>query len=160
VLPSLHSAVNTKKRESVMRLFIAGIVAFGLLAGSAAFAQDKKVRSVLGNQRVEAEDPITKPGQERAAVALTPEMRAYLDELQRRDEPKQNAKRAAMVKAEQRRARLASQAWYGVSNLRPTANPFPITSSYSPHWAGSYNDFVWYGASAPIYVEQPLIYRR
>jgi len=94
------------------------------------------------------------------AVALTPEMRAYLDELQRRDDPKQNAIRAAMVKAEQRRARLASQAWYGYSNLRPIANPFPITSSYSPHWAGSYNDFIWYGSSTPLYFEQSIIYTR
>jgi hypothetical protein len=130
-----------------MRLFIAGIAVVGLLAGSFASAQDKSVLKVA-------------PGQQRAATGLTPEMRAYLDELQRRDEPKQNAKRAAMVKAEQRRARLASQAWYGVSNLRPIANPFPITSSYSPHWSGGYNDFTWYGASAPLYYEQSIIYRR
>lgn len=129
-----------------MRLFIAGVAVVGLLAGSVAPAQDKSVKVA--------------PGQQRPAAGLTPEMRAYLDELQRRDEPKQNAKRAAMLKAEQRRARLASQAWYGVSNLRPIANPFPITSTYSAHWAGSYHDFAWYGASAPIYVEQPLIYTR
>lgn len=130
-----------------MRLFIAGVAFAGLFVGSIAVAQDKSVMKVA-------------PGQERAAGALTPEMRAYLDELQRRDEPKQNAIRAAMVKAEQRRARLASQAWYGVSNLRPTANPFPITASYSPHWAGSYNDFTWYGATAPIYYEPSIIYTR
>jgi hypothetical protein len=132
-----------------MRLFIAGIAVAGLLIGNIASAQDKE-KSVIK----------AAPGQQRAATGLTPEMRAYLDELQRRDEPKQNAKRAAMLKAEQRRARLASQAWYGVSNLRPIANPFPITSSYSPHWAGSYNEFVWYGASAPLYYEPSFIYRR
>ena len=131
-----------------MRLIIAGIAIAGLLVANMASAQEKSVIKVA-------------PGQERAAAPrLTPEMRAYLDELQRRDEPKQNAKRAAMLKAEQRRARLASQAWYGVSNLRPIANPFPITSSYSPHWAGSYNDFIWYGASAPLYYEQSIIYTR
>ena len=132
-----------------MRPFIAGFAVAGLLLGGIASAQNKD-KSVLK----------VAPSQQRAAPALTPEMRAYLDELQRRDEPKQNAKRAAMVKAEQRRARLASQAWYGVSNLRPIANPFPITSSYSPHWAGSYNDFTWYGASAPIYYDQSIIYTR
>jgi hypothetical protein len=132
-----------------MRLFIAGIAVAGLFMGGIASAQDKN-KSVLK----------VAPGQERVAPALTPEMRAYLDELQRRDEPKQNAIRAAMAKAEQRRARLASQAWYGYSNLRPVANPFPITASYSPHWAGSYNDFIWYGATAPIYYEQSVIYTR
>jgi hypothetical protein len=130
-----------------MRLFIAGIAVATLLAGNIASAQEKSVVKVA-------------PGQERPADALTPEMRAYLDELQRRDDPKQNAIRAAMVKAEQRRARLASQAWYGYSNLRPIANPFPITSSYSPHWAGSYNDFIWYGSTTPLYFEQSIIYTR
>jgi len=129
-----------------MRLFIAGIAVSGLLAGSIALAQEKPGKVI--------------EGQERAAAGLTPEMRAYLDELQRRDDPKQNAKRAAMQKAEQRRMRLASQAWYGVSNLRPVANPFPITSSYSPHWAGSYNDFIWYGSSTPMYFNYSVIYTR
>jgi len=129
-----------------MRLFIAGIAVSGLLAGSIALAQEKPGKVI--------------EGQERAAAGLTPEMRAYLDELQRRDDPKQNAKRAAMQKAEQRRMRLASQAWYGVSNLRPVANPFPITSSYSPHWAGSYNDFIWYGSSTPMYFNHSVIYTR
>src|SRR5436190_20580452 len=130
-----------------MRLIIAGIAVAGLLVANFATAQDKSVVKVA-------------PGQERAAGGLTPEMRAYLDELQRRDEPKQNAKRAAMVKAEQRRARLASQEWYGVSNLRAIAKPFPIMSSYSPHWAGGYNDFTWYGASTPLYFEQSVYYTR
>lgn len=129
-----------------MRLFIAGIALLGLLSGSVAVAQERDAKVV--------------PGQERTAPVLTPEMRAYLEELQRRDVPKQNARRAAMLKAEQRRMRLASQAWYGYSNLRPIANPFPIMSSYSPHWAGSYNDFTWYGATTPIYFEQQFIYNR
>jgi hypothetical protein len=64
-----------------------------------------------------------------------------------------------MAKAEQRRARLASQAWYGISNLRPAANPFPIFSSYSPHWVSD-NEFRWYGATAPVYYKQSTIYRR
>jgi hypothetical protein len=129
-----------------MRLFIAGIAVSGLLVGSLALAQEKQGKVI--------------EGQERAAAGLTPEMRAYLDELQRNDDPKQNAKRAAMEKAEQRRMRLASQAWYGVSNLRPVANPFPITSSYSPHWAGGYNDFIWYGSSTPMYFNYSVIYTR
>jgi len=132
-----------------MRLFIAGIAFAGLSMGTIGSAQDKD-KSVIK----------VAPGQDRAAPAMTPEMRAYLDELQRRDEPKQNAIRAAMAKAEQRRARLASQAWYGVSNLRPIANPFPIYSSYSPNWTDTYNDSTWYGASAPFYYGRPVIYRR
>ena len=81
--------------------------------------------------------------------------------MQRQGDPKLNAKRAAMQKAEQRRMRLASHAWYGYSSLRPLANPYPmISSSSTPRWGSSYNDVNWYGYSTPIYFEQSVVYTR
>jgi hypothetical protein len=133
-----------------MRLLLAAIAVSTLLSGSLALAQERGEKVA--------------PGQERKAVGLTPEMRAYLDEVRRQDEPKMNAKRAAMQKAEQRRMRLAAQAWYGYSNLRPIANPCPTMSSYSPMWAGSStNEFYWYGTGGTpytVYVDQHVLYHR
>jgi hypothetical protein len=133
-----------------MRLLLAAIAATTVFSASLAFSQDREPKVI--------------PGQERKGVGLTPEMRAYLDEVRRQDEPMMNAKRAAMQKAEQRRMRLAAQAWYGYSNSRPMVNPFPIMSSYSPMWAGSsYNEFYWYGTGGSpytVYVDQHVIYNR
>jgi hypothetical protein len=40
----------------------------------------------------------------------------------------------AQARAAQRQARLASLAWYGMSNSRPQAASTPFTSRYSPVW--------------------------
>jgi hypothetical protein len=40
----------------------------------------------------------------------------------------------AQANAYQRRARLASMSWYGMSNSRPQASATPFTSRYSPVW--------------------------
>jgi hypothetical protein len=40
----------------------------------------------------------------------------------------------AIARGQQRQARLASMAWYGMSNSRPTASPTPFSSMYSPAW--------------------------
>jgi hypothetical protein len=125
-----------------MRLFIAGLAVLALCAGVVAQEKDEK----------------TAPDQERKAGGLTPEMRAYLDELRRHDEPKMNAKRVAMQKAEQRRMRLASQAWYGYSNLRPAVNPFPIYSHYAPTTADLTIGYMWYGQTPAYYIEQQPVY--
>jgi hypothetical protein len=133
-----------------MRRLLASIALLALALGSSTYAQD-------GDDRKKVE-----PGQERSA--LTPDMRAYLDELRRQDDPKLNARRAAMFKAEQRRLRLASQQWYGYSNLRPMANPTPFMGTYSPVWAGSsYNEYQWYGGGyspTTIYLGRDVYYTR
>lgn len=128
-----------------MRLLIAGLTTLALLCGSFAVAQDDDEKVIAGQER---------------AAGLTPEMRAYLDEVRRQNDPKMNAKRAAMQKAEQRRMRLASQQWYGYSTLRPIANPFPITSSYSPMWGSGDNSYLWYGYTSTAYVDQHMTYAR
>jgi hypothetical protein len=45
--------------------------------------------------------------------------------------------RKAANKAEMRGRRLATQKWFGYSNLRPTASATPFLSTYSPSWKGN-----------------------
>jgi hypothetical protein len=133
-----------------MRILLAGIAALGILLGNTTFAQESAgERKVAENQEV--------------PTNMSPEMWAYLQEMRRQDDPKLNARRAAQFKAEQRRLRLASQQWYGYSNLRPIANPMPIMGSYSPSWAGnSSSATLWYPAYYPstTFVGQRMIYAR
>jgi hypothetical protein len=59
----------------------------------------------------------------------------------------------AMARASQRQSRLASMAWYGMYNARPTAAPTPFTSLYSPVWQQpGGRPFAWYASSRPTYV--------
>lgn len=59
----------------------------------------------------------------------------------------------AFVRANQRQARLASLAWYGMYNGRPTAASTPFTSMYSPAWQQpGGRPFAWYAGSRTTYV--------
>ena len=123
------------------------------------------VLALFVTQNACAQQPV-KPVKEEMQVAPTgvsPEMWAYMQELRRQDDPKLNAQRSAQLKTQQRQARLASQQWYGLSNLRPNVNPIPYMSSYSPVWIGNTsNPFYWSagGSTNPsVYVERNVIYR-
>jgi hypothetical protein len=62
----------------------------------------------------------------------------------------------AQTRAQQRQLRMASMAWYGLSNSRPTASPTPFTTLYSPVWQmPGGRPYAWYSTSRPTY----LIYR-
>ncbi len=81
---------------------------------------------------------------------MTPEVWFYLQELRRRDDPKQAVRRKAEFRASQREKRLAARRWFGLSNLRPQVSPIPFMGTYSPHWAGnSSNAFQWNGVGYP-----------
>jgi hypothetical protein len=59
----------------------------------------------------------------------------------------------AFARANQRNARLASLAWYGMFNGRPMAAPTPFTSMYSPTWQQpGGRPFAWYTSNTPTYV--------
>jgi hypothetical protein len=59
----------------------------------------------------------------------------------------------AQIRAEQRQERMASLAWYGMSNSRPTGAPTPFTSRYSPVWEmPGGRPFAWYPYARPGYV--------
>lgn len=59
--------------------------------------------------------------------------------------PKLIVQQKAMTRGQQRSDRLASLAWYGMFNGRPTAAPIPYCSPmYSPAWQSPYGSgFSW-----------------
>jgi hypothetical protein len=86
---------------------------------------------------------------------VTPEMWFYLQEYQRHKNPKEALRRKAEARSQQRQNRLAAQRWFGISNLRPMANPVPYYATYSPTWVGSsWNPYAWsgYGSGAQFYL--------
>jgi hypothetical protein len=70
-------------------------------------------------------------------VQQTPEMWFYEQERSRYENPKEAVRRKAELRSAQRAERIASLAWYGMSNSRPTANTTPIFSTYSPTWVSN-----------------------
>jgi hypothetical protein len=96
---------------------------------------------------------VTASGQEAGATApkvnarismselkATPEMWFYEQELQRYNDPKLAVRRKAEFRTAQRERRLASMAWFGMSNSRPMASPTPVMGTYSPMWSSNYID--------------------
>lgn len=70
-------------------------------------------------------------------VTMTPE--AYRA-LQYKPTPRELVQRRAALQGAQRRARIASREWYGVSLSRPMASPLPHMGTYSAYWAGTYHE--------------------
>jgi hypothetical protein len=59
----------------------------------------------------------------------------------------------AMIRGQQRDARLASMAWYGISNARPTAAPLPYcTPLYGPAWQSPYGAGFSWRMGHPTYI--------
>ena len=89
-------------------------------------------------------------GFDSSSITPTPEMWFYLQEQRRHDDPKVLVRQNAEVRASQRRDRLASRKWFGLSNQRPVANPTPMFGVYSPGWAASLSEpYRWVGAGYP-----------
>jgi len=93
-----------------------------------------------------------------ATTSLTPTPEMWFYEQQRQDynNPELTVRRNAEQAAAQRRARLASSAWFGVSNSRPMAYTTPHMYHYSPTWAGNSRfPYLWGSSSGStnIYVE-------
>jgi len=79
-------------------------------------------------------------------ISPTPEMWFYQQELQRADDPKKIVQRNAQRRAAERRDRIAAMRWYGFSNQRPQAHPYPWAGTYSPTWSGDYHhSYRWVG---------------
>jgi hypothetical protein len=99
-----------------------------------------------------AQDPNSYPGSfSLGELTPTPEMWFY--EQARRDynNPQMMVRRRAEIAAAQRRDRIAARAWYGISLARPTANPTPIMSHYSPYWGGRGLDpWAWSGVRSTV----------
>jgi hypothetical protein len=86
-----------------------------------------------------------------SAITPTPEMWFYLQEVRRQDDPQMAVRRNAEFRAAQRRSRLASMKWFGMSNQRPRANPTPWFGVYSPAWvAGLWEPDRWIGGHSVV----------
>lgn len=119
------------------------LVALSLVAAgltSPALAQDRDARR-------EADAQLSLP-----ASQVTPELWIYSQERQRYEDPKQAIRRKAEQKAAARMNRIAALKWYGYSTSRPVANPVPLMSSYSPAWAGNWDEYHWTGVGWPNFV--------
>jgi hypothetical protein len=64
----------------------------------------------------------------------TYEQSLYREPPSTKPSPQAIVQQKAMLRADQRQARLASSAWYGMSNSRPNGATTPFTSRYSPMW--------------------------
>lgn len=72
------------------------------------------------------------------------------------------AKQKAVLRGQQRMARLDAMRWYGFSNSRPTASGMPWTTMYSPAWQmPGGRPFAWYTTSRPVVIinSAPTTYR-
>lgn len=90
--------------------------------------------------------PVVAPGSEESksnvhlslgTLSPTPEMWFYEQMRQDYNNAELQVRRHAEEEGAQRRARIASRAWYGVSASRPTAHVTPFTYHYSPSWIAS-----------------------
>ncbi|MGD9722386.1 MAG: hypothetical protein AB7O59_12855 [Pirellulales bacterium] len=80
-------------------------------------------------------------------VTPTPEMWLYEQQTRRRDDVQLAIRRRAEVRAQHRQDRIAAAAWFGMSNSRPTAQPIPIYTGYSPWWGSNTFDPLRWRAS-------------
>ncbi|MBN2292129.1 MAG: hypothetical protein JXM70_06870 [Pirellulales bacterium] len=112
-----------------------GIVLFIIFVASAlsALGQDKSAKP--HTNLIEAESPLlsTLPT---GSVPVTPEMWFYEQQLREYLSPKMAVRRNAEFRAKQRRHRLASMRWFGISNARPTVGPDPWNGEYGAKWVG------------------------
>ena len=122
-----------------MKRFIGSIFVAALLTGVVCAQQPQNNNNAAAeNQQLEQ------------TGGLTPELQLYLQEMRRYEDPQQVVKRNAAQRAAQRRSRLASMKWFGLSNQRPRASVTPFMGTYSPAWVGnSWNPYHWSGVGYP-----------
>jgi hypothetical protein len=97
--------------------------------------------------------PTLSPGE----VQATPEMWFYEQAMRQYLDPDLAVRRAAEARAQQRRYRLESMRWFGLSNQRPQASVDPIDGDYSPGWTSNnpFYPYRWAGGSTPYFVLRP-----
>lgn len=85
------------------------------------------------------------------------EMYMMMKMWEKYDDPKEAVRRKAEQKAANRRARLASQRWYGHSQSRPLVNP-AFGFSYANRWIGTgINPYQWRSTAYPVIVRVPVV---
>ncbi len=84
-------------------------------------------------------------------VAPTEDMWFYEQYQRDYNDPNVAVRRNAEFRSQQRRNRLASLRWFGMSNTRPRASSDPLHSDYAPFWAGNNTHYPnrWQGVGWP-----------
>ncbi len=90
---------------------------------------------ILIGTTAQAQNPNNEP-----AASVPPELWLYQQQTDRHDDPQMAVRRNAEQSGAQRRRRIASRQWYGISASRPMANPVPTMGTYSPYWGGNTSD--------------------
>lgn len=88
--------------------------------------------------------------------ALQPTTEMWFFEQMRQDynNPALQVRRNSERAAAERKARLASMEWYGMSNSRPMAYTTPHMYHYSPSWTGSSRrPWAWTAAPSPVVID-------
>jgi hypothetical protein len=134
------------------RLFLGSLFLGSLLLGGSLLSLGAAARAdEIEEFGVETSSPVNQqrpePRDESWYYHPTTEPTAY------KPNPTQLVQQRAMARAAQRDARLASSAWYGVYNGRPTTAATPFCSPlYSPMWQSPNRNGMSWRPSAPVYI--------
>ncbi|HEX3869559.1 MAG TPA: hypothetical protein VHV77_03890 [Pirellulales bacterium] len=120
------------------------------------------VAGFAGVSRAESPRTTASPDTTFSHMTPTPEMWFYDRAEKEHLNPKAAVRRKAEFETAQRQRRLAAQAWYGISNSRPTVYSLtPFTGgTYSPMWGSNTRDpqrWTTSGTSGTIVIEQPPV---
>jgi hypothetical protein len=138
-----------------MKRLLTAALAVAVLSGS-ALAQKPTASKI--ETKVERTEPSREPPSSLGEVSATPEMWLYEQQLHRHDNPKYAVREKAEFRARQREHRIAAMSWFGMSNLRPMANPDVMHGGYSPQWTGNHpNPMRWSGAATHGVAQPALI---
>lgn len=108
-----------------MKKFILCLSVFSMLLCGTALAQQRTNRN---GQQNSLQLPSNITSRQYAEILQ------YMQQLQSHNDPKQIVLRNAQLRADQRRARIATRKWYGYSSARPIAAVTPYMGIYSPIW--------------------------
>jgi hypothetical protein len=126
---------------------LALIVVVGLLPSAMAFGQQPA-------ERLAPEPPSRDTGR-MISPGETPEMWFYEQERRRSEDPQSIVRAAAQQRAAERHARLATLAWFGISNSRPQCSPDPVHGPYSSRWVSNgYQTSEWVGVGSTTVILQ------
>ena len=133
------------------RLFLGALVLGSLMMVGAATRADEVEEFDVETNTVEAGSPVN-PNRPAARddswyYHPTTEPTVY------KPNPTQIIQQKAMARGQQRADRLASMAWYGMYNGRPTAASTPFCSPlYGPAWQSPYRNGLSWRQGSPTYI--------
>lgn len=112
-------------------------------------------------QELKTDGTVTMPTMSLSQLTPTPDMWFYEQASKQYSDPKYLVRKKAEFDTWQRKMRLASCQWYGISNKRPTASVTPhVSGMYANTWvSNSVNPMQWSGgrSSTSTVIVQPTV---